>query len=151
MNDVFITSTGAFLPGPPIDNDQVENVLGLVNGQKSKLKRRILKSNGIQTRHYAIDAEQKTQFQNEDMAVAAAKQCLDRSFLDGRDVGMISVGTTQGDMVLPGFGSMVQAGLEIPSVELNTQLDGWRWWDCRCAQGIASSMGCDRRGRGCCI
>ena len=120
MNDVFITSTGAFLPGPAIDNEQVEDVLGLVNGKKSKLKRRILKSNGIQKRHYAIDAEQQTQFQNEDMAVAAARQCLERSFIDPKDVGMLSVGTTQGDMVLPGFGSLVQAGLEIPSVELNT-------------------------------
>ena len=120
MNEVFITSTGAFLPGPPIDNDQVEEVLGFVNGQKSKLKRRILKSNGIQKRHYAIDAEQQTQFQNEDMAVAAANQCLERSFVDAHDVSMLAVGTTQGDMVLPGFGSLVQAGLEIPSVELNT-------------------------------
>ena len=60
MNEVYITSTGAFLPGPPIDNDEIENVLGLVNGKKSKLKRRILKSNGIKTRHYAIDAEQQT-------------------------------------------------------------------------------------------
>ena len=89
MNDVFITSTGAFLPGPPIDNEQVEDVLGLVNGKKSKLKRRILKSNGIQKQHYAIDAEQKAQFQNEDMAVAAARQCLERSFIDPSDVGML--------------------------------------------------------------
>jgi 3-oxoacyl-[acyl-carrier-protein] synthase III len=120
MNEVFITSTGAFLPGPPIDNDHVEETLGLVNGQKSRLKRRILKSNGIQTRHYAINSEQQTTHQNEEMAVAAAKTCLDGAFIDTHDVGMLSVGTTQGDMVLPGFGSMVQAGLEIPDVELNT-------------------------------
>ena len=120
MNDVFITSTGAFLPGPPIDNEEVENTLGLVNGQKSRLKRRILKSNGIKTRHYAINAQQQTTHQNEEMAVAAAKQCLDGAFIDAMEVSMLSVGTTQGDMVLPGFGSMVQAGLEIPSVELNT-------------------------------
>jgi len=120
MNDVFITSTGAFLPGPPINNDEVEKTLGLVHGQKSRLKRRILKSNGIKTRHYAIDDQQKTTHQNEEMAVAAAEKCLDGAFINRDDVGMLSVGTTQGDMVLPGFGSMVQAGLEISSVELNT-------------------------------
>ena len=79
-----------------------------------------LKSNGIKTRHYAINAQQQTTHQNEEMAVAAAKQCLDGAFIDAMEVSMLSVGTTQGDMVLPGFGSMVQAGLEIPSVELNT-------------------------------
>jgi 3-oxoacyl-[acyl-carrier-protein] synthase-3 len=33
---------------------------------------------------------------------------------------MLSCATTQGDMVVPGFGSMVQAGLGIPAVELMT-------------------------------
>lgn len=114
----FITSTGRFLPGPPIKVDQVEEVLGLVDGKPSRLKRRILKSNGIQTRHYAIDREGRTTHSNADMAVSAAKSCLEGSPMEADDIGMLACATSQADLPLPGFGSMVQGGLGIPSVEL---------------------------------
>jgi 3-oxoacyl-[acyl-carrier-protein] synthase-3 len=117
---VYITSTGAFLPGPPIDNGEMEQVLGCVDGKPSRLKARILKANGIRTRHYAIDRDHRTTHSNSDMAVAAARQCLDGSPLPARSIGMLSCATTQGDMVIPGFGSMVQAGLDMPGVELLT-------------------------------
>jgi 3-oxoacyl-[acyl-carrier-protein] synthase-3 len=117
---VFVTSTGAFLPGPPIDNSAIEEVLGCVDGKPSRLKPRILKSNGIQTRHYAIDRNHRTTHSNADMAAAAAQRCLDDSPLPVRSIGMLSCATTQGDMVVPGFGSMVQAKLGIPGVELLT-------------------------------
>ena len=120
MNGAYITSTGAYLPGPPIGNDEIEDVLGYVEGRSSRLKARILKSNGIQTRHYAIDRSQRTTHSNAQMAVAAARQCLDASPVPTSSIGMLSCATTQGDMVVPGFGSMVQAGLGIPAVELLT-------------------------------
>ena len=74
--NAYLTCTGAFLPGPPIDNTEIEAVLGLVEGKPSRLKARILKSNGIQTRHYAIDRTQRTTHSNVEMAVAAARKCL---------------------------------------------------------------------------
>lgn len=85
---------------------------GLVEGKPSRLKSRILKGNGIQTRHYAIDSSHRTTHSNADMAVAAARKCLDESPVPARSIGMLSCATTQGDMVVPGFGSMVQAGPE---------------------------------------
>ncbi|KPK48790.1 MAG: 3-oxoacyl-ACP synthase [Thiotrichales bacterium SG8_50] len=117
---VFITSTGAFLPGPPVANDEMEALLGYIDGKKSRLKNRILKSNGIKTRHYAIDKDHNTTHSNADMGVEAAKQCIQRASLPMNKIGMLSCATTQGDMVIPGFGSMVQAGLGIPGVELHT-------------------------------
>ena len=60
MMDVYITSTGAFLPGPPIAVEEVEDVLGAVNGKPSSLRVQIQKANKIQTRHYAIDKDQRT-------------------------------------------------------------------------------------------
>ena len=116
----FITSTGRFLPGPPINNEQIEEVLGYVEGKPSRLKRRILKSNGITTRHYAINADHETTHQNEDLATAAARACMDSSPLEAADIGLLSCATSQGDMVLPGFGSMVQGQLGMESVELMT-------------------------------
>ncbi len=118
--NAYITSTGAFLPGPPIDNEQMEEVLGLIDGKPSRLKRRILKANGIQTRHYAIDKDHNTIHSASDMGVAAGTECLEKTNLAAGDVKMLSCATTQGDMVIPGFGSMVQAGLGLPDVELNT-------------------------------
>ena len=118
--NVYLTSTGAFLPGPPITNAEVEDVLGYVERRPSRLKARILKSNGIQTRHYAIDKAQRTTHSNLDMAVAAARQCLDESPVTAGGIGLLSCATTQGDMIIPGFGSMVQAELGIPAVELFT-------------------------------
>lgn len=116
----YITSTGSFLPGEPVANDRVEQVLGLINGRPSRLRSRILKANGIQTRHYAIDAAHRTTHSNADMAVAAATACMGASPVPLNSVGMLSCATTQGDLVIPGFGSMVQAGLGMREIELHT-------------------------------
>ncbi len=118
--NAYVTSTGSFLPGPPTPNHAIEDVLGLVEGRRSRLKARILQAKVIQTRHYAIDREHRTTHPNEQMAVFAAQACMAASPLPTRQVGMLSCATTQGDLVIPGFGSMVQAGLGIPEVELHT-------------------------------
>ena len=81
MKPVYITSTGWHLPGPAITNDQVEGVLGAVNGQPSGLRTQIQKANGIQTRHYGIDANQRTTVSNTQMAVYAGQECMDRCLL----------------------------------------------------------------------
>lgn len=118
--DVYITSTGSFLPGPPIDNDAIEDILGEINGKPSRLKKRILQSNGIETRHYAIDENHKTCYRNSEMAALAGAQCLERQGVARQKVTMLSCATSQGDLVLPGFGSMVQAEMQLPDIELHT-------------------------------
>lgn len=120
MMDVYITSTGAFLPGPPIAADEVEDVLGAVNGKPSSLRVQIQKANKIQTRHYAIDKDQRTTHSNTEMASNAALQCLDRAFLSRDRVGLLAVATTQGDHPAPGMASMVQAELKLAELEILT-------------------------------
>jgi 3-oxoacyl-[acyl-carrier-protein] synthase-3 len=117
---VYINSTGHFLPGDPVDNDEIEDILGYIHGKPSRLKKRILKSNGIQTRHYAIDKHHNTLISNGEMAAKAGQDCLDRSHLAKSKIGMLSCATSQGDQVLPGFGSMVQAELGLSDIELHT-------------------------------
>jgi 3-oxoacyl-[acyl-carrier-protein] synthase III len=116
----YVTSTGSFLPGPPVTNDEIENVLGFVEGKPSRLKARILKANGIKTRHYALGESQRTTHSNAEMAIEAARVCMSRASVPMRSIGLLSCATTQGDLVIPGFGSMVQAGLGVPQVELHT-------------------------------
>ncbi|MBX2858894.1 MAG: beta-ketoacyl-ACP synthase III [Cellvibrionaceae bacterium] len=123
MTDVYnayLTSTGRFLPGPPINNDQIEDHLGRVHGKPSRLKAKILASNGIKTRHYAIDKLQQTQYLNCDMGANAARDCLQRCGLRVSEIEMLAAATSQGDLVLPGFGSMLQAAMELPDIELLT-------------------------------
>lgn len=109
--DVYITAAGAYLPGPPVDNDRMESVLGLVDGKPSRLRQRILRSNGITARHYALDGEGLTTELNEELAVKAIHAALDRSALQLDDVEMLAAGTTQGDVPIPGFASMVHGRL----------------------------------------
>ncbi len=109
--DVYITAAGAYLPGEPVDNDRIENVLGLIDGKPSRLKNRILKSNGIKTRHYALDADGHTTELNEELAVKAVQAALAHSRLTLDDVEMLATGTTQGDVPIPGFASMVHGRL----------------------------------------
>jgi len=117
---VFITSSGAYLPGEPVDNEKIESVLGMVRGKPSRLKKKILASNGIKTRHYAIDDQHRTTISNSEMASLAGKACIESAHLAKSRIGLLSCATTQGDLVLPGFGSMVQAELQLKGVELNT-------------------------------
>jgi 3-oxoacyl-[acyl-carrier-protein] synthase-3 len=109
--DVYITAAGAYLPGPPVDNERMESVLGLVDGKPSRLRQRILRSNGITARHYALDAQGRTTELNEELAVKAIHAALERSALQLGDVEMLSSGTTQGDVPIPGFASMVHGRL----------------------------------------
>lgn len=117
---VYINYTGSFLPGKPITNDTIETHLGLVNDKPSRLKNKILKANGITSRHYAIDAQQNTQYLNQELAANAAFDCLKRSPVNLDSIKLLSVATSQGDLVLPGFGSQVQALLQLSDVELYT-------------------------------
>jgi len=114
----FITSSGSFLPGPPICNDEIESILGLVNGKPSRLKQKILRANGIKTRHYALNHNQQSTYQCSELAAQAALHCLNNAFVDSDDIDLLAVGSTQGDLPLPGLASMVQAELDIPACEI---------------------------------
>jgi 3-oxoacyl-[acyl-carrier-protein] synthase-3 len=89
----------------------MEDVLGLIDGKPSRLRKRILRSNGITARHYALDAQGRTTELNEELAVKAIHAALKRSALQLDDVEMLAAGTTQGDVPIPGFASMVHGRL----------------------------------------
>lgn len=55
LSNVYITNTSAFLPNAPVSNDAMEAVLGMVGETPSRVRKMILRSNGIQYRYYAID------------------------------------------------------------------------------------------------
>ncbi|MBA3898697.1 MAG: beta-ketoacyl-ACP synthase III [Bacteroidetes bacterium] len=118
MNDVFITGLGIFLPNEPISNEEMEDYLGEVNGKKSVVKERILTQNGIKIRHYALNKKQESSHSNAQMAALAIKQAIQKSSVLEKDIALICMGTTQGDLPVPGFASMVHAQLDVPACEL---------------------------------
>ncbi len=106
----YITGVGAYLPGEPIGNDEIESYLGASSGS-DRLRRRMLESNGIEKRHYAIDRDGRTRMLNEELAEAAIRDALQTRGMAPGDVGMLATGTTQGDLPVPGFASMVHGRL----------------------------------------
>lgn len=118
MNPVYITSVGAFLPNAPVDNAHMEQILGLVNGTRSRLRERVLEQNGIRFRHYALDECGRTTHLNEELAAHAISDALNRRKLRPDELEMLACGTTQGDVPLPGFSSMVHGRLGGTALEL---------------------------------
>jgi 3-oxoacyl-[acyl-carrier-protein] synthase III len=108
-NEVYITGCGAYLPGEPVDNEHIAERLG--GGTTSALRERVLSANGIRTRHYALDERGETTMLNEELAAEAVQRALkDRGF-GIEQLGMLATGTTQGDVLVPGFASMVHGRL----------------------------------------
>ncbi len=118
MKNVFITSIGKFLPNKAISNDEMESYLGKINGEESRVRERILKQNGIKTRFYAMDKNQKTTHLNSNLATKAIEEALEKIGLDGNEIDFLATGTTQGDLPIPGFASMVHAESNLGPCEI---------------------------------
>lgn len=130
-NSVYITALGKFLPGLPINNDEMEAHLGLIGGKASRLKSRILKQNGIQGRHYAVDRNGKVNYWDCDLAANAVLDALKHSELAPKDIELLAAATSQSDLLAPGFASLVHGALRLPPCEI-ASLHGV------CASGVSA-------------
>lgn len=111
QKSAYITGVGAYLPGEPVDNDHLESRLGVLSGGSDRLRARMLEANGILTRHYALDEHGNTTMLNEELAERAIRSAVEHRGITLEDVGMLAVGTTQADLPVPGFASMVHGRL----------------------------------------
>lgn len=117
---VYINALGKFLPGPPIPNEEIEDYLGRIHDKHSRARQRILKQNGILTRHYAIDRNQQSLYSNAEMAAHAIVDLYRKANLSPAQTDFLGVATSQGDYPLPGFASMVHGELKTPPCEIAT-------------------------------
>ena len=122
LQDAYITGCGAFLPGEPVSNDRIEDFIGRIGNKNSVLGRRALVWNGVQTRHYAFEANGGPLHTNASMCAEAVRRALDDAGLSRGDLGFLSAATTQGDYLTPGHAAMVHgelggAPLEIASFQ----------------------------------
>ncbi|HET7674868.1 MAG TPA: beta-ketoacyl-ACP synthase III [Gammaproteobacteria bacterium] len=113
----YITNLAAFLPNAPVGNDAMEAVLGMINGQPSRARRIILRSNGIQTRHYVIDPATGQPTHTNAQLTAAAIRGLENGRFRVEQTELLACGTTFADQLVPGHASMVHGELGIPPCE----------------------------------
>lgn len=106
---VYITAAGKYLPGEPIGNDEVEEYLGYINNLPSRTKNKILRQNGILSRYYAINKKQQTTHTCSGMTASAIEGCLHNAGVRKEEIDFLAAATTQGDLPVPGFASMVHA------------------------------------------
>ncbi|MGH8926290.1 MAG: 3-oxoacyl-[acyl-carrier-protein] synthase III C-terminal domain-containing protein [Acidimicrobiia bacterium] len=118
MRTAYITAAGSYLPGEPIGNDEIDLHLGALPEGSRRIRERMLEANGIRTRHYALDRTGTLTMLNEEIAAAAVTDALARRQVGIDEVDMLAVATTQPDLPVPGFASMVHARLGGRPIEL---------------------------------
>ena len=123
MNQCYITSTGSFLPNQPVDNENMKQYLGKVFGE-NRVRQKILKANGIETRHYALDKDQNETHNLYEIASEAVKNCLPQDE-NPLQIDYLSAGTTHAPLLAPGISSILHDQLSKDklvnhSIEINS-------------------------------
>jgi len=112
--EVFLTRTASYLPLSPVANEEMESVLGMVGGKPSRARRLVLRNNGIQSRHYALDrATGEPVMSNAELAAQAV-----RALGDVGSVDCLAAATSLPDQVMPSHAVMVHGALGWPRLEV---------------------------------
>ena len=119
MKDVYITRISKILPNDPISNDEMELVLGQINGQPSKARRIVLRNNGIKQRYYAINKKGEFTHSNAKLTQEAISKLFDQSFTEN-DMELLCCGTSTPDQLLPSHAAMVHGLLANKNLEINS-------------------------------
>jgi 3-oxoacyl-[acyl-carrier-protein] synthase III len=118
MNKVFINSLGKFLNGKPVANDEMEDFIGQINQQKSRLGPIILRHNKIQQRYYAINKDGTSSWTGAALVAKAIEDAISNSEIDISEIEFLATATTQADLMVPGFASMVHGELGLHPIEI---------------------------------
>ncbi len=118
LRDVFITGTGAFLPGEPVAVEAMEAFIGRIGGRSSAVGRRALRWNGVETRHYALNVDGRPLHSNASMTADALRAALDAAGLAAADLDFLATATTQGDYLVPGHAAAVHGELGCGPMEI---------------------------------
>lgn len=115
--EVYITRLAKFLPNSPVSNDEMEGILGMIDGKPSRGRRIVLRNNGIKNRYYALDKNGNITHNNAGLTAEAVKGLLGKDFT-AADMQILACGTTSPDQLLPSHGSMVHGELGSPVTEV---------------------------------
>jgi 3-oxoacyl-[acyl-carrier-protein] synthase-3 len=116
--NAYITNIAAFLPGVAVGNDQMEALLGLVGGKPSRARRPVLRSNGIVSRHYAIDPATGLRTHTNAALAAEAVRLLRNDGFSLDLIDCLACGTSIPDQLMPNHASMVHGEIASPPCEV---------------------------------
>jgi 3-oxoacyl-[acyl-carrier-protein] synthase III len=108
MKSVQMLSTGSYLPGDPITNEDLDRVTGgipedILEGLQTKL------------RHWIADIDTGEQSEsNSDMAQKAIEEALELAGLEAGDVDLLVVSTASPEYHLPPTATLIQEKLGLP-------------------------------------
>lgn len=117
INNVYITQTAVFLPNDPIENEEIETVLGMIDGKPSRAKQIVLKRNGIKQRYYVLDPKTGESVYTNAQLTAEAIRNLFSSSDEMNNIDCLATGTTTPDQIAPNHALMVHGELKIPPCE----------------------------------
>ena len=117
MSAGYITATAAVLPNAPVTNDQMEHVLGQLGDKPSRARPTVLRSNGIQTRHYGIDPVTLKPTHTNASLTAEAVRALGQDGFDLAALECLACGTSIADQIMPNHASMVHGELALQPLE----------------------------------
>lgn len=120
MQEVYIKAISKFLPNQAVSNDQMEEILGYVNGNASRAKAIVLRNNKITSRYYAIDENGNPSHNNADLTVEAVNQLLELAKISKNHIDILSCGTSSPDQLLPSHASMVHGLWQNKPMEINS-------------------------------
>lgn len=115
---VYITDLASFLPNDPVDNTQIESLLGMVNQVPSRTRRMILRNNKIASRYYAIDPKTgEPTHTNAQLTAAAIRNLKPHANFTPAEIECLCCGTASPDQLLPGHAPMVHGELGAAPLE----------------------------------
>ncbi len=117
FDHVYLAAASHYLPGEPVNNDQMDAYIAPINRISARIKKRILDENGILTRHYAIDTNGDTVQSHAQLAASAIHACLAQTQTPMDAISLLSVGSSGGDALMPGFANMIQGELGAPPMQ----------------------------------
>ena len=118
MRQVYITRLSKYLPNEPVSNEEMEGILGKVNGKPSRARALVLRNNGIKTRYYALKNGKRTH-SNAELAALAIKGLFDTQ-LDINELELLAAATATPDQLIPSHASMVHHELGIGNIEISS-------------------------------
>ncbi len=132
MNGLLLTATGGALPGRTVTNDELSQ---MVDTSDAWIESRT----GIRTRHWCTAEESAAT-----LAIAAARQALERSGLSPSDISCCVCATLSAPDATPSVACQVQAALGLPeqaALDINAACSGFLY-------GTAVARGCWLRWAG---
>lgn len=96
----------------------MEDYIGRVNKESSRLGPLVLRHNKIQQRYYAINKDGSTNWTAASLVSEAIQNAIGKAEINASEIQFLATATTQSDLMVPGFASLVHGELGLHPLEI---------------------------------